>query len=675
VSDSAYRPDIDGLRALAVLSVILYHVNPLLLSGGFLGVDIFFVISGYLISLILFRELARGEFSFSNFYVRRIRRLFPALIAVLLACLVFGGYALFAEEYERLGRHAFAAILFLLNLLLMREAGYFDVVSDAKPLLHLWSLSVEEQFYVVWPILLVLATRWRVKFGTLIGVAAAGSFLFALYLGERRVDALYFHPLARFWELLFGAGLAHIHHRFGVNGLPALARFKARHVLSIGGLVAVVTAIVSFDGKTPHPGAATLQPLLGAVVLIACGPSAIANRLLAFKPLVWIGLISYPLYLWHWPILSFIRIMENGMPSQVLLWSGACTALIMAWGTYYFVESPIRHAPIRSINLQWLVAGMAVLFITSGAVWRSGGLPDRERVRHAVEASLMMKRVPATDELCLREFPPNKAPFYCRLEYPQNRLIAVIGDSHAHALYPGISERAASMGYGTLLLANSGCPPLVGTTWGRNYTEEWSCAENIERIINKARGDGRIAAVVLATRGPQYILGTGFGAVEANYNYPPILPWGEGGAKSEKNSSHVFEEGLENTVRVFQEKRLPVVYMLQVPELGVHASNCVTRPFVLSGGRSGCVINQDLYKERMYFYRKFVDNVVRRNNHFGIADPVSVFCNGVECNGRMGGQVLYADDNHVNPFGARLLAPLVFSVLDSLAIGLGRMTE
>lgn len=140
MSAPAYRPDIDGLRALAVLSVLVYHVDPQLLSGGFLGVDIFFVISGYLISLILFRELAHGEFSFSRFYARRIRRLFPALIAVFLVCLVFGGYALFAEEYQRLGRHALVAISFLLNILLMREAGYFDVVSDAKPLLHLWSL-------------------------------------------------------------------------------------------------------------------------------------------------------------------------------------------------------------------------------------------------------------------------------------------------------------------------------------------------------------------------------------------------------------------------------------------------------------------------------------------------------------------------------------------------------
>jgi peptidoglycan/LPS O-acetylase OafA/YrhL len=662
VSAPAYRPDIDGLRALAVLSVLVYHVDAQLLSGGFLGVDIFFVISGYLISLIVFRELACGEFSFAHFYARRIRRLFPALIVVFLACLVFGGYALFAEEYQRLGRHTLAAISFLLNFLLMREAGYFDVVSDAKPLLHLWSLSVEEQFYLVWPVLLVLATRVRLKVGILLGVAAVGSFLFALHLGRIQLDALYFHPLARFWELLFGAGLAYVHHRYGVDVLPArMDRVWVRHLLSLAGLAAVCAAMLTFDGKMPHPGAPALLPLVGAVALIAGGPVAMGNRLLAFKPLVWVGLISYPLYLWHWPVLSYLRIMESGVPSQLMLWSGAGAAVLLAWGTYRFIERPIRHTPKSRTALTALVSGMALLFVVAGVVWQTGGLPGRDSVRHAAEASALMKREPATDDPCRRGIAQNEAPVYCRLNASQNRIVAVVGDSHAHALYPGIAEQAAAWGYGAMLLANSGCPPLSGTTWGRNEAEKKACAAGIENILKAVEQDGRIAAVVLATRGPQYIDGTGFGPVEAHYNYPPLAAWGAGAAGGDGDDpAEVFARGLGNTVQRLGRKKVPLVYLLQVPELGVPAYNCIDRPLTVTGRHPGCVVARSVYEDRMRVYRQRVARVAAQAPALGVVDPLPVFCDAAQCAGMRDGRLLYADDNHVSLVGAGKLAPLIF---------------
>lgn len=660
MSAPAYRPDIDGLRACAVLSVLVYHVNPQLLSGGFLGVDIFFVISGYLISLIIFRELARGEFSFAHFYARRIRRLFPALITVLLTCLVLGGYALFAEEYQRLGWHALAVISFSLNFLLMREAGYFDVVSDAKPLLHLWSLSVEEQFYLVWPLLLVLAARVRLKVGLLLGVAAVGSFLFALHLGEMRLDALYFHPLARFWELLLGAGLAYVHHRFGVDVLPArMDRVWVRHLLSLGGLIAVCTAMLTFDGKTPHPGLPALLPLLGAVALIASGPVAMGNRLLAFQPMVWVGLISYPLYLWHWPVLSYLRIMESGAPSPLMLWSGAGAAVLLAWATYRFIERPIRHAPKGRAAVTELASGMALLFVIAGVVWQTGGLPGRESVRHAADAAALMKREPATDDPCLSGFAQNAAPVYCRLHASSARIVAVVGDSHAHALYPGIAEQAAAWGYGAMLLANSGCPPLSGTTWGRNEAEKKACAAGIEKILKAVEEDNRIVAVVLATRGPQYIDGTGFGPVEAHFNYPPLAPWGAVGGNGD-DPAEVFARGLGNTVQRLGREKVPLVYLLQVPELGVPAQNCIDRPLTVTGRNPGCVVERSIYEQRMRVYRQIVARVAAQAPAFSVVDPLQVFCDAAHCAGMRDGTLLYADDNHVSPVGAGKLAPLVF---------------
>lgn len=660
MSAPAYRPDIDGLRALAVLSVLFYHVDPLLLSGGFLGVDIFFVISGYLISLIVFRELAQGEFSFSHFYARRVRRLFPALIAVILACLVFGGFALFAEEYQRLGRHAVAAISFLLNFLLMREAGYFNVVSDAKPLLHLWSLSVEEQFYLVWPLLLLLAARVRLKTGVLLGALVVGSFAFALHLGQTRLDALYFHPLARFWELLFGAGLAYVHHRFGVDALQTRLKWLwGQHLLSLAGLVAICAAMCLFDSKTPHPSWPTLLPLLGAVALIASGPLAMGNRVLAFKPLVWVGLISYPLYLWHWPLLSFVRIMESGAPSSLMLWGGAGAAVLLAWGTYRFIERPLRFSSKSRAVLLGLVAGMGLMLVVAGLVWQTGGFPGRESVRHAADASALMKREPATDELCRRGFAHIEAPVYCRLNASQGRLVAVVGDSHAHALYPGIAEKAAALGYGALLLANSGCPPLSGTAWGRNEAEKTACAASIEKILSAIEGDQRIAAVVLATRGPQYIDGTGFGPVEAHYNYPPLAAWGDGSAGGH-DAATVFERGLGKSVQRLERKNIPLVYLLQVPELGVPAHNCVDRPLTLTGLNPGCVVARSVYESRMQVYRQRVERVVAQVPSLDVVDPLPVFCDGAQCVGMRDEQLLYADDNHISLVGASKLAPLVF---------------
>lgn len=674
MSAPAYRPDIDGLRALAVLSVVVYHVSPQLLSGGFLGVDIFFVISGYLISLIVFRDLVCGEFSFSRFYARRVRRIFPALIAVLLACLIFGGYGLFAEEYQRLGYHALAAISFLLNLLLMREAGYFDVVSDAKPLLHLWSLSVEEQFYLVWPMLLVLAVRLRVKVGALLFVAVAGSFLFAMHLGEFHLDALYFHPLARFWELLFGAGLAYAHHQFGVDALPVgMDQGWVRHLLSLAGLIAICAAMLSFNGSAPHPAVPALLPLLGAIALIASGPVAIGNKLLASKPMVWVGLISYPLYLWHWPLLSYLRILESGAPSQLLLWSGAGVAVLLAWGTYHFIERPVRHAPKGRATVMGLAAGMAMLFVAAGVVWQTGGLPGRAGVRHAADAVALMKREPPADDLCRQGFPENAAPVYCRLSPPLDHLVAVVGDSHAHALYPGIVEQAAEWGYGTILLANSGCPPLSGTAWGRNDTEKNACASKINNILNALRKDRRIVAVVLATRGAQYITGTGYGPVEAHYDYPPIVFWGLGGANRYGEvvpSSVVFEKGLDSTVKLLHEKNIPLVYLLQVPELGVPATSCIERPLVISsgGGHSGCAVTHSEYMERMHVYRQIVTEIARRNRYLGVVDPADVFCDSAKCAGYGGGSIFYADDNHLSPVGARKVSPLVFLELRRLGL-------
>lgn len=663
MKSNEYRRDIDGLRALAVISVVCYHISPKVLPGGFFGVDIFFVISGYLISLIIFRELERGEFRFGEFYARRVRRIFPALILVLLTCLIFGFFFLFPGEYYHLSKQSLAAMAFLLNIALIYEAGYFDVASYTKPLLHLWSLSVEEQFYLLWPLMLVLAKHLRLRISFLLAIAAACSFLFAGYLGAKNIDLLYFHPFSRFWELLMGAILGYVQNNSSVSEFKT-NRGRTRDLLSIVGIGCVLSAFFLLDGKTRHPGISTLLPILGVMTVVLSGQGAIGNRFLALKPLVWVGLISYPLYLWHWPILSYMHVLAHDEPPAWLLWGGGCLAVVLAWGTYQLLELPIRIRFATLTCANYLVLAMSLLFFAAGAIWISGGWITRANMSQSVEASHQKSRMAEKDNLCLQNFPIDKSPYYCRQTSDKTKLIAVIGDSHAHALYPGIAESAESLGYGALLLANTGCPPLLGTAWGRNEAEKTICAGKIEQILRAIERDERLVAIVFATRGPIYISGMGYGAVESHYNYPPLEMWAEDSiGQFEMNPKQVFKNGFENTINVLLKKRIPVVYMLQVPELGFSAEKCIERPVNFNSKIPQCFIYQESYQKRMRSYRDLVMEASANKTNLDLVDPALQLCDGVRCFGSKEGAILYSDDNHISPAGSKLLSALIFEKL------------
>ena len=658
-----YRPDIDGLRALAVLSVVLYHISPTLLPGGFLGVDIFFVISGYLISLIIFREKASGTFSFSGFYLRRARRLFPSLGLVLATTLIIGYFSLFADEYKQLGQHASQAIIFLLNFQLMDEAGYFDVASHFKPLLHLWSLSIEEQFYLLWPLFLYWVFRLRLQLALIILLLGIGSYVYSIYLLETNPDALYFHPLARFWELLLGTALAYWHDKYGMNQLPGwLDNHSTRNVFSLVGLALIFWAFWAFNSAKPHPGPLTLIPLLGVVAIIASGGAAMVNRFLAIRLVVFIGLISYPLYLWHWPLLSFVRIMESGTPPEWLLWVVAGFSVILAWLTYVLVERPIRYGISIRRAVGSMTAIMIVLFVAARGVVVEDGFPGRGSLLYMKEAEAQMKREPRQDDSCISLFEPDSAPVYCRQHNPGKNMIAIVGDSHAHVLFPGVAELAAAKGYGTLLLANSGCPPLLGAVTGRNAKEKDTCMNNIENILSKINNDPRIFDVILATRGPIYITGEGYGAAEASYAHPPIASYRLSPMISDNSPERAFLGGLERTVARLIKDGKTVTYFLQPPELGVPARNCLGRPLTLFS-KQECTVALSEYEQRMQVYRKLVGSVQREIGSFKVVDPKPLLCDQGTCSGKIDGVLLYADDDHLSIKGSKYVAPLIMTAL------------
>ncbi len=655
-----YRPDIDGMRAIAIMSVVIFHVDPKLLPGGFLGVDIFFVISGYLISLLLFREQSQGTFSFSNFYIRRICRLFPALITVLVATLIFGYFALFADEYEQLGLHSSYAIVFLINFCLMGETGYFDLVSDAKPLLHLWSLSIEEQFYLFWPLALLFFRRLYSKTGLLIAGFLIVSYLYAISLSGHNPDSLYYHPLSRFWQLLMGAVLASYHFIHGDGKLPEfIDKHGLRGMLSVLGGAFTIGPLFVFDKYTPHPSAATFLPLLGVVMVIASA-NGVVNRILALKPLVFIGLISYPLYLWHWPLLSYTRIMESGSPDYWILWGCVVLAVLLAWLTWRFVEKPLR-SKAKSSRVYLLVSSMLILMMGSVLIYQENGFEDRASLSYAKKAMLQMKREPKTNQACIDLIGHERAPRYCRLEgNEKNEWIAVIGDSHADALFRGVAEEAEKIGFGALLLANSGCPPLLGTVAGQEPKRS-KCADEINKVIQSVGSQKKIKRVIIATRGPSYITGRGFGPAEVNNNAEPIA-YDSSALKESSRPIDVFLRGLEVTVQYLVDADKSVYYFLQVPELGVPAKNCLGRPLRLTK-TTDCVISLYEFRERMEEYRQNIKALTTKLSTLKLIDPLPLFCDELVCRGIINDTLFYADDDHLSVNGSRYVASLVLKVL------------
>ncbi len=353
-----YRPDIDGLRAVAVSAVLIFHAFPSRLPGGFTGVDIFFVISGFLISGIIFSGLEQNRFSFADFYSRRIRRIFPALALVCAACLGVGWFCLMPAEFRLLGKHVLGGAAFSSNFVLLAESGYFDIDGAIKPLRHLWSLGIEEQYYIVWPALLFLCRKSRRLTALLLISLGLASFALNLHMTWAGRAMAYYLPFTRFWELMIGSGLAALARpraagaRDGARGwnltaAPHVAALMA-NLQSCTGALCIGLGLVLINGQRPFPGWWALLPCVGTALMISAGSGAWINRrLLASRPFVWIGLISYPLYLWHWPLISFANIISFhplSVPFRVAL---LLLSVALAWWTYRFVERPVRTSRNR----------------------------------------------------------------------------------------------------------------------------------------------------------------------------------------------------------------------------------------------------------------------------------------------------------------------------------------
>ena len=485
-----YRPDIDGLRAIAVLLVVGYHVFPEWVPGGYIGVDVFFVISGFLISTILFENLAAGRFSLGDFYGRRVRRIFPALLLVLIALLVTGWFFFIPEDYEKLGKHTFAGAAFVSNLVSLSEFSYFDDAAEFKPLLHLWSLGIEEQFYIVWPVILWLGWKLRLSIPLLLATLILASF--GLNIVKTDVDKTFafFALRTRAWELLLGAAIGYAALAWRSRD-DSLAKAD-KSILSFAGLVAIALGCLSLTRHSQFPGWWALLPVTGAALILSAGPASWLNRkVLAHQALVTVGLFSYPLYLWHWALLSFVFVAVDPQPStgrrtQILLLSFA-----LSWLTYRFVETPLR----RVRHTGRLIAVLSFLML---AVAAFGLFIYREHGRIGQTDQPALAATPASVD-CSAAFAANRL---CEIgNTAAKETILLYGDSHADHLSAALRQ-AFGERYRILFGYYPSC--FFGAPGAQENPIPASCAALIDQI-RQLRGQ-KLKAIIHAQRWHGYVV-------------------------------------------------------------------------------------------------------------------------------------------------------------------------
>ena len=660
-----YRPDVDGLRAVAILSVLGFHAFPQWIRGGFIGVDVFFVISGFLISTVIVGELEAQRFSFLNFYQRRIRRIFPALVLVLIACAGAGWTLLSGDAYAQLGKHMAGGAGFVSNFVLWKEAGYFDGASDAKPLLHLWSLGIEEQFYVVWPLVLWFAWRCRCNLRVVTAVLLAVSFIANLVMIRTDAVANFYLPTTRMWELLIGAALV------GAGaGHPKRSGLRQRFSdpLAIAGFAAVGIAGWLLTKESMFPGWWALAPTLGAAAIIAAGPEAWVNRrVLAHPVMVWIGLISYPLYLWHWPILAFLRIagvFESAL-GTALCAIGA--SFVLAWLTYRLIERPFRgdrpasprtavavERPRVGFKAAGLAAGMVMTALLGVFVHRADLVLIASRFEVAALPPLPDKRV--FEELKIYEHydQPNTTcrdrltmeplPEEVCVTNSANPKVLFFGDSHAMGLYSAIF--ANQVATPSVLIASPGClvyPNLVhrpnGKEWGQNCTD--IAKKGVE--FAKQSPDVETVVVSLVRKGD-------------NPTKPTLYHHADG---RRLNEMEVLEAGTDHLIGALLSSGKNVIYVVDVPYFHDTPENCQAK-FRVSKS-DPCVLSRSKMNASFKDYFAVLERAQKKYPALKVLNAEAALCQGDRCAQHDGKQYFYVDKDHLSVHGSERVLGSLFS--------------
>lgn len=614
-----YRPDIDGLRAIAVLAVVAFHAFPALIPGGFIGVDIFFVISGFLITGILARELEHGQFTFARFYGRRIRRIFPALLLVMAACLAFGWFALFPDELKQLGLHLAGGAGFVSNLVLWQEVGYFDRGADTKPLLHLWSLAIEEQFYIVWPVLLLLASRLRLNLLLVSAALALLSFAANVAGVAAFPSATFYSPASRAWELLLGAVLAcSLHSAQPVALFSRAAAAVSPNVRAAAGALLLAIGLAVITRERQFPGWYALLPAAGAVLMIGAGPNAWFNRIvLSNRLLVWFGLISYPLYLWHWPLLSFAHIVESGTPAPLLRAGLVALAIVLAWLTWRLVERPLRFGQGRH-NVAILAGLMAALAAGGAYIWAGAGMPQRaaivDNARH--QKSLVLVEDVQNAAACKKRYGFDSLYRYCLLAKPdQDPTVVLLGDSHAYHVVAGLTKYYNSQGENLLYLGTR--HPYWGLDPGNEPYQQAT-----QGMLEQALSTASIGTVVFSTH------------LRLDDSTP--------GARA-------IHAAARDTIRRFVEAGKHVILMEDVPILSFDPRACIKRAGIASSAtRSPCALPRAEVDQQTPANDVLVAGLLREFPSVELFRTRDLMCDDKLCWAMKDGELLYRDKDHLS---------------------------
>lgn len=661
-----YRADIDGLRAVAVLAVVLFHAFPTWLPGGFTGVDVFFVISGFLIATILSQSLEAGTFSLTVFYARRIRRIFPALLLVLLACLIVGWWVLLPEELAQLGKQTAGGAAFIANLLFWQESGYFDAAADTKPLLHLWSLGIEEQFYILWPCVLWLAWRLRQhlkehlqQHATLWATLALliGSFALNAALYRSHAVADFYAPFTRFWELLLGGLLAVLPLKPTPGArAPWFDSQLARNSLAATGLLLILAGFGVVHAGRLFPGFWALLPTIGAMLLLWAGPSAALNRTLLSNPLLgWVGMISYPLYLWHWPLLSFARILVGETPSASIRCACVALAVLLAWSTTLWVERPLRFGGRGVTKALGLSAVMLVIGVAGLATYFYGGFPQRAHIQALQAQALDLTRTKAATSTGWICTDPLFKEGYCSLDEERPPTAVMLGDSHAQSLYWGLRPVVRDLGGSLALVGSNGCTPFTDLATELTIHErKRGCIPRAQRVVSEILQNPEIGTVIVALRNVPYITGTGFGEIEKDSTTAVWLAEERPGVRTQ---AAAFAIALDRFLKTMTQTNKQVVFVHDIPELGFDIKRCLDqRPSPFKVGEKPCTLPRQLYEQRYGEFRTLANEVLRRYLLVTVIDASAVLCDADVCSVKQNGRLLYEDDDHLSNYGADYVA-------------------
>lgn len=658
-----YRPDIDGLRAFAVLSVLMFHYFPKSLPGGFVGVDIFFVISGFLIGAIIIKDVKNRSFSFISFYKRRALRIFPALSVVLVFCYLIGWSSLYQNEFALLGKHIAAGAGFASNLLLWSESGYFDVSSTVKPLLHLWSLGIEEQFYLISPVILLLSFRYSIGFIKTCAFVFILSFIYCLYTMMSNPTANYYSPISRFWELMCGVFVAILIIDSG-KYLDFFERNK--NIISFFGFAMVVLSFFVVNDKMPFPGYIALVPVVGACLIIASGPNSIVNeKILSKRFFVFIGLISYPLYLWHWPLLTYARIIHGEMPDATIKILIAFTSILLSCATYYYIEKPIRTGVNWSSTTKAKTLTFVMLCILSVGLftYKNGGVEARgfNLINPSIASGYINDGVPFAGDGCGISDDDRKIIPFCNQDIRGAARYALIGDSKSMALLSGVMRSANDGGYWIYMGGNSSTNPPRITMPVLTDDKRYSIYQEASKVaINSLAHNENIKIVVymIATRA----------IFQLNNDYSiDDLP--------NTNNYDVALNGLVKGVSILQKSGKKVVFVIDNPTLP-HPEDCLIRKTTIAplntlllSDMKKCYVTVSEQRKLSKNYLRLLNEIKSRYpDDVYLFDTVPFMCEGEVCSHKKDGHFMYSSSDHISNYAAGIIGKSLNDFLTTIKI-------